>query len=85
VASGSSTASFSGNVDSILITYADKACYISKESGSLISGSSGRLDGRIYVAEGTIGMTLPWWGNKIYVINAVVAETPTIHVIGLSS
>lgn len=84
VSSGGMTSSFSGNVIDLTIQHVDKACYISKTIDQLYLSGSGWSDGRMFVPSGIVGLTIPWSGKNVYMVNAVSGETPTIHVTGQS-
>jgi hypothetical protein len=75
---------FATPIKDLIVTYCDKACWIAKTSSSIASSSAGQQDGRIYIPAGTIGMTLPWNSQNIWIMNATTSETPTIHVAGFN-
>ena len=82
LALGAETSTFATPVAFLTITYTDKACYVAKDATNAAAVAGGAVDDRIYVAEGTIGLTLPWTGANVYFVNAVAGETPTTYVVG---
>lgn len=82
LAAGAETTTFAAKVRFIMVTYASGACWIAKNTTEAGTTAAGGRDDRVYIAEGTVGLILPWSGQDVAFINAVASATPSLYVVG---